>query len=664
MKVYFYIILLLIQPALLAQVDSDTLPVITSWQLDNYFSQMKPAEIDTNLENFQVYYPNYKYSISNSYLGNMGTATLSNIVSERVYNDDVFFLNYYLPYFHSAENTQYYNTRKQFSRLTYTFENLRQSRESSFEAFHTQNLTPKFNIGLRYYNISAKGQYRYLKVRENSFRLFSSYTGQKYVFHTSLNLNYSRNNESGGVIDSYFRDSVNVYTVDIPTLISGSGSPQFDSDALNHLKYMDILVSQRLKLFTLASKTDTTETKKARNIAEPILTHTLRLSRISKKYTHDDPALSGLYTEYYYNTQTTNDSIQNFRVLNTLQLEFKSTFRRKFQTGIYGLIGYDYEKYRFISEWDTTYVPGSDTILTPIIEANGDTLKGLNKTDAFTNTFVSAGIYGNFRNRIRAQFSGTLYLAGQKSGQTEIRGNINTDLTILKREYQFDVEGVVENMKPAYLLDTYYSNHYMWEQNLKSQNGFHLSSKLRSPSKKFELCGNYYVLSNFIYFNEYSRPQNYEYILNYFSIEATKTFKLWKIYSLNKIVYQVTENTSVLPLPKLAVYSSTYFDHTFRFKLTDGTLQAILGVDIYYNSSFNGYKYNPALSVFYVQNDELIGNFLLMDLFLNIRLKSVRFFVKSQHFNSSWFEQNYYSMLNYPYNRNSIKFGLSWVFYN
>ena len=664
MRTYLYIVFLLIPSAILAQVDNDSVPVIYSWTLENYYSQTKKAEVDTNLENFQVFYPNYQYSVSNSFLGNLGTASLSNIVPDRIFNDDAFYVNPFLPYFQTVENTQFYNTRKQFSRLTYTFESLSNSREETFEAFHTQNLSPKFNFGLRYYNISSRGQYRYQKVKMNSFRLFGSYTGQKYTLHSSLNMNYYRNNENGGIIDSIFQSGNYKFIQNIPTVFDGTGSPNYDSDAQNKLRYLDILVSQQLKLFTIASKQDSAKINKGRNIAEPILTYVFSTNRASKRYLDDNPVSPGFYDYFYFNTESTNDSVSHFRVSNTLQLEFKTTFRRKVQTGIYGLVGYDFEKYYLFSQWDTSYNPVEDTLLTPIILDTGDTLKGVNMSEKLTNTFVSAGIYGNIKNKIKAQFSGTLYLAGQKSGQTELKGLINTDITILKREYQFDIEGIIENKKPSYLFDTYYANNYMWNQDLKYQNGFRLSSLLRSPSKNFELQANYYVLRNFIYFNELAHPQNYEYILNYFSIEATKTFKLWKIYSLNKVVYQVTENKSVLPLPTLIVYNSTYFDHTFRFKLTDGRLQTIFGLDIYYNTSFNGYEYSPALSVFYVQNQENIGNYPLMDLFLNIKLKRTRFFVKVQHFNSSWFEQNYYSTLHYPYNQNTIRFGLSWVFYN
>jgi hypothetical protein len=129
-----------------------------------------------------------------------------------------------------------------------------------------------------------------------------------------------------------------------------------------------------------------------------------------------------------------------------------------------------------------------------------------------------------------------------------------------------------------------------------------------------------------------------------------------------------------ITLPYLILYSSTYFDHTFRFKSTNGELQTILGVDIYYNSKFNGYEYAPSLSQFYVQNTTQIGNFPMMDAFLSVKLKQVRFFVKLQHFNSTWTGQRYYSAIHYPYCQGLdiqnwelrtvvLKFGLSWVFY-
>jgi len=662
MRKYLHIILFIIQIPVFSQVSKDTIPVIYSWTLENYYSQTTSAEVDTNLSGFHVYDPQYKKSFSNSFLGNLGTATISNIFTDR-YDEEPFFINTFLPYLYTTKNTRYFNTRKQFTNLTFIFDRLNRPDEESFNVIHTQNLSPKLNITLQYDNISARGQYRLQKVKKNSFRLAGSYSGRKYTFHASGNLNYYMGHENGGIIDSLFESEEYSSASLIPTVFQfapNSNLQSNNSNAVTKVRYSDFLITQRLRLFTIGARPDTAERKKATTIAEPILSHFMRINKSKKYYTDTDPVTPGLYMNRYFNTHETFDSISSFLVSNMLHLEFKTTIKRKIQTGIYGFIGYDYEINRIFSEWDTIAGPA----LTPLTNENNDTIKGINLRDNLFNTYVSTGIYGNFWSRISTNFSGRVYIAGYKAGETELKGLLKTNMNILKRKFLFEIEAIIYNKQPGYFQQNYYSNHYYWDRQLNSQNGFHLSSILASPSNKFEIRGYYSVLRNFIFYNSSALPDNSDNIINYFSIEAAKTFRIWKFYSLNKIVYQVSENTNILPLPAFVLYSSTYFDHTFRFKLTNGALQTIFGIDTYYISNFNGYEYSPATNIFYVQTDRSIGNFPLFDLFLSIKLKRTRFFMKLQHFNSSWFEKNYYSAIHYPYNQNDIKFGLSWTFYD
>ena len=193
MKKYLASFIFLIFCISQANAENDSASVIRAWQLEDDFSRSVPVMIDTNLTNFQVYYPNYLLSESNTFLGNLGTPTVSNIFGDRLFNHDAFFLNQYLPYFHTAENTEYYNTKKPFSRLTYTHGGSSspsiRNREETFEAFITENLGPKLNFAIRYHNISSMGQYLYQQVKKNAFRLSLNYTGQRYVAHGSFNIN-------------------------------------------------------------------------------------------------------------------------------------------------------------------------------------------------------------------------------------------------------------------------------------------------------------------------------------------------------------------------------------------------------------------------------------------------------------------------------------------
>jgi hypothetical protein len=668
-----FLFLLLYCTTALAQVEHDSATVIYSWKLTDFNTKTEEVQIDTALTGFQIYNPLYKYSISNSFLSNIGSPALSNVFTDRKNDYDRFFINSFLPYMHTIENTTFFNTKKPYSRLTYTYGSPSSIKEETFEAFHTQNISPKFNFGFRYHNISSRGQYNYLQVKKNSFRFFSSYTGDRYTMHTSFNMNRLKAFESGGIIDSVFESGDYGHIKLIGTNLNGSGPYEFTSDAENRTRCYDLLISQRLKLFTIASKLDTLNTGKARNIAEPILSYVFKMDRASKTFEDISPLGSNYYDSIFFNTRNTLDSVSNFRIDNSLHLEFKTTFRRKVQTGIYGMIGNRYERYSNYSLWDTSYTQRTDTLLIPRFYG-GDTLRGVAIDTSFNSTYLSAGIYGNFWKKVLADFSGTYFLAGYKQNQFELQGSINTKLKLFNRNFELGASGVMENKKPGYLLNHYYSNHYIWNQQMEPENSYRLSSVIRSPSKNFELKGNYHVLRNYIYFNQFVEPENYNQILNYFSVEATQIIKLWNIYSKNKVIYQVSENQNVLPLPKLIYYNSTYFDYTFRFKSTNGELHTILGVDIYYNTMFNGYEYSPATSQFYVQNIKEIGNYPLMNVFFNVQLKRVRFFAQVQHINSSWFEQRYYSAIHYPYNQGldiqkgkiklvAWKFGLSWAFY-
>ncbi|MGB2339312.1 MAG: putative porin, partial [Flavobacteriaceae bacterium] len=73
---------------------------------------------------------------------------------------------------------------------------------------------------------------------------------------------------------------------------------------------------------------------------------------------------------------------------------------------------------------------------------------------------------------------------------------------------------------------------------------------------------------------------------------------------------------------------------------------------------------NPLISAFHIQTDKKIGNFPLIDLFLNARIQRTRIYLKAEHFNSKLTGNNFYSSPSYPYRDFIIRFGLVWNFFN
>ena len=74
--------------------------------------------------------------------------------------------------------------------------------------------------------------------------------------------------------------------------------------------------------------------------------------------------------------------------------------------------------------------------------------------------------------------------------------------------------------------------------------------------------------------------------------------------------------------------------------------------------------YDPLLGEFYVKNQEQdLGGFPRMDIFLNAKVRSARIFLKAEHVNSSLTGYNYYADPNNPYRDFIIRFGLVWNFF-
>ena len=75
-------------------------------------------------------------------------------------------------------------------------------------------------------------------------------------------------------------------------------------------------------------------------------------------------------------------------------------------------------------------------------------------------------------------------------------------------------------------------------------------------------------------------------------------------------------------------------------------------------------SYNPLISEFNIQNDREYGAFPMLNLFVNFRVKTLRVFLRFEHFNSGFASKNeFYSAPLNPYRDWKIRFGLVWNFF-
>lgn len=176
-------------------------------------------------------------------------------------------------------------------------------------------------------------------------------------------------------------------------------------------------------------------------------------------------------------------------------------------------------------------------------------------------------------------------------------------------------------------------------------------------------------ISNYTYFklndpvsNErlQSKPAQYSGAIQHLKVKVSKDFKFWKFGLDNTLMYQqVIQDDAILNVPTFTTRNTLYYsDYLFEKAMYLQT-----GVSFKYFTSYYANRYNPLLSEFEVQTQEKIGNYPLFDFFINAKVRTMRIFLKLEHFNSSFFKYDYFAAPQQPYRDLIIRFGVSWNFF-
>ena len=128
----------------------------------------------------------------------------------------------------------------------------------------------------------------------------------------------------------------------------------------------------------------------------------------------------------------------------------------------------------------------------------------------------------------------------------------------------------------------------------------------------------------------------------------------------NELIYQLSSNENVLPLPQLSAYSNLYV----AFKLAK-VLSVQLGADVHYYTSYYVPVYEPATQQFRNQDEMRLGDYPLLNAYANFHLKQTCFFVSAYNLGSLFINHpKYFSMPHYPLNPMLVKVGISVHFTN
>jgi hypothetical protein len=277
-------------------------------------------------------------------------------------------------------------------------------------------------------------------------------------------------------------------------------------------------------------------------------------------------------------------------------------------------------------------------------------------------------LFNNIGDKFRWVTTGELYLTGYKIGDFTLNGEIMKSFDLRKGRVSWLINGSVMNKQPSIWYEHWGGNNFAWNNNFKKEFRLDIGTSLKYPARRTEVKFNYAVIKNYADFGTDALPSQYSGALSVAAITIKNDLRLWKFHLTSDVILQQSSNQDILDLPLATVRSAGYFEHLFRFNKTGGRLNAQLGADVTYNTTYHPYGYMPATGRFYRQESLTAGNYPYINLFINLKVKRTRIFVMFDHVNAGLMglstRYNYLMVPDYPQNIRMLRYGLAWTFYN
>ncbi|MDM8160728.1 putative porin [Labilibaculum sp. K2S] len=602
--------------------------VIKSWKLTDFSSKREFVELDTILGSQHNYNPIFRNSISNTYLGNLGSPYLSNVYRDRNVNEQFLPFSPYRNYMLKPEDIVFFNTTTPFTSVYYETGGPKGRAENLLRVLQTQNINPNLNVGVSYNLISSDGQYQNQKTKLYDFSFFSSYKKERYGLDFVLNQNSMNNEENGGLS----KDT---------DLTEKSEDPEnlkvrLD-DARSKLTNFNFFMNHS---YGIGEEREVIQEKDT-SYSYPI-NFIYNLAYESDSWRYKETLIDNtFYSNYYYDTKATFDKVEYSNIRNMFQLVFNENKNKWIRLGArFGIIS-DLGKYN------------SRLAVNEISFHQKDTK--IHNNQLLASLFSSAGSSLNWNATGRYVFE------GYKQNDFELKYELTK--WIGKKDsihHGVSVLAKLNSKTPDFLLSKYYGNHQQWNLNLDKITELELGIEYFNEKRNLKIGGQINQIDNYTYFGLDTIPEQTGKGITVLTGYLEKRFKLGNFYLSQKLVGQKGSEDKILPLPTFSIYSNNYYKNTF-FK---GALGLQVGFTVHYNTAFYAPDYMPSTGQFFLQDQKEIGDYPKVDVYFNFRIKRTRIFVMYEHMNASIGSKSYFVAPHYPLNPAMLKYGLIWTFYN
>ena len=607
-----------------------------AWQWHHQGVYTTTVSLDTLLDGIHTTNYIFKKSISNTYLGNFPSPYESNLFFQRETVQNFYPFTYIRTFLYRPEDAQYFNTTTPFTRLRYFSGGSKGQAENLLDVWHSQNVKPWWNVGMRYNLISGDGRYANQKSKAYHFSIYSTYEKDRTIFTFFLNQNNGNIRENGGIKDlTYITDSTNQEAENMPVWLNGNEARNtYRNTNLNLLTQYHLGKAKEIIFVKDSLNSDTSYIYPAK------ATFNFRLEDNEHAY-KENSINSEFYPNTYIDSIFTLDKIKHKYYEFSTRLVVNEHPKYKYLPGFFVGLDFKHEKYH------------QRTAVDSIGQHFGN--------NNYSGTYLTGGMFNiDSTSLLNFDITAKLCFTGHYAGNFKINGYISQALnkeksTLLRADADIELKSV----NP--FLNHYIGTHDMWENHFKAIKTIQAKGKYINQKLRTELGIGINNIFSYVYFDTLAKPQQTDKALIVFTAWARENFRLGNFYFDQQVYFQQSSQEDILSLPMLSVYSHNYYqNHLFK-----RALELQIGVDLYYDTKFYADSYMPSIMQFYNQRKYKTGSYPKIDLFLNLHIKRALLFVKYEHANHILKKNgNYFSAADYPINPSMVKFGLQWDFFD
>ena len=626
---------------------------LVTWKHDRYFNRVEPFEWDTTANYHFHDYPYLKEDLGGTFLGMTGSAVQTYNFFKR--EDPRSTVSYYAPYeswTYTPSSIPMFNTKTPYTELAY-YGNLLNSETTSnddIRIFTTQNIIPALNVSLEFKTYGGAGLLQNSKARNKTAFATANYLGKKYLAHGGIIWNSVNRAENGGLIDlAMVRDTTvkNVQELDV-----------YLTSATNKYSKRTVFFDQTVRIpFSfiedLKHRGDTSYVRKDtlnKDLTSVYLGTSSEWSVYNKMYKDAVNSSDATGRDFYDNTFYINpaqsaDSLHTMQLDNRVFLRFQPWHDDAVVSKVEGGVGDRYQSHYSIR-------PDSYLYKT--------------KPDKWNSVYAYAGAEGRLSRYFEWDALGQLNFAGHDAGDFFIRGKAKISVFPFRRDslspISLTARFETDLKEPDYYEQYMYANHYMWNNDFSKVSTTRIQGSLDFPKWKIYASAGYALLANNLYYDSLGVIRQNKEAMSVLTASLRKDFHLGIFRMENTVLFQVSSDEKVVPLPQLAANLRWYLQFPV---VREDVLKMQIGVDARYNTKWYAPGFNPVAGSFYNQREELYGGTPLFDAFLNLQWKQACVFLKMENTGMGWpmDKHEYFSAHHYIYPPRRIKFGITWPFY-